>query len=91
MANKEFVHRFQDRSEVGRLSIDLDPPDGAVIEIRPVSGGDVWVSANPAGWRHLARICAELGVAEFGGGYHFHRTTEFRSSEGSPEVTFEVA
>ena len=87
----EFVHRFEDMSQDGVLSVDLDPPDGAVIRIDQESGGKVWVSANPQGWRHLARICAELSGGEYEPGFHFHRDPNFADSDGSgPEISFEV-
>ena len=87
----EFVHRFEDVSQYGTLSIDLDPPDDAVIRIDQESGGKVWLSANQEGWNHLARICAELGGANFEAGYHFHRDPQFGDSKGNgPEITFEM-
>jgi hypothetical protein len=87
----EFVHAFEDLSSDGMLSLDLDPPPGAVIRIDLEEGGKVWLSANRTGWLHLARICAELGLAEYEPGFHFHRDPRFADSDGSgPEVSFEI-
>ena len=90
-ALREFVHRFEDMSQDGVLSIDLNPPDGAVIRIDQESGSKVWLSANPEGWRHLAQICAELGGGAYEAGYHFHRDSHFADSDGNGfEISFEV-
>ena len=59
---REFHYRFEDLSGVGMLTTDLQPPRGAKIVINIEDGNKVWLSANPAGWLHLARICAELGT-----------------------------
>lgn len=87
----EFVHRFEDMSQDGVLSVDLDPPEAAVIRIDQESGGNVWFSANSKGWQHLARICAELGAGTYEAGYHFHRDSQFADSDGNGlEISFEV-
>jgi hypothetical protein len=87
---REFHYRFDDLSP-GALSTDLQPPRGAKIVINIEDGNKVWLSANPAGWLHLARICAELGSNPYELGFHFHRDFNFGDTvEGGPEITFEV-
>jgi hypothetical protein len=86
----QFVHAFDDETADGMLSVDLDLPDGAVIRVDLQDGGEVWLSANPAGWLHLARICAELGLGQYEPGFHFHRNLRFAWSDGKPEISFEV-
>jgi hypothetical protein len=74
----KFVHAFEDLSEGGMLSVDLNPPAGAVIQVDLEEGGKVC-------------ICAELGLGQYEPGYHIHRDLRFGESDGSgPEVTFEV-
>jgi hypothetical protein len=86
----EFIHRFEDQSKEGCLSIDLAPPPHAKIRIG-IDEGNVWLSANPEGWLHLARVASELGACGFEPGYHFHRSFTFGdSTEGEPEVSFGV-
>ena len=87
----DFVHRFEDHSETGELSIKTDATGTERIQVEVNEGGKIWLSANRAGWLHLARICAELGMAAFEPGYHFHKTLDFKASDGSgPEVSLEV-
>jgi len=89
---REFVHRFVDNSEEGTLSIDVLPDAPAEIEFKVESNGNIWISASRAGWLHLARVVAELGLASYEPGYHFHVDRQFRPSSGAgPEVTFEIA
>ena len=88
---REFHYRFEDLSGVGMLTTDLQPPRGAKIVINIEDGNRVWLSANPAGWLHLARIGAELGTSSYKLGFHFHRDFNFgETAGGGPEVTFEV-
>lgn len=72
------------------LKVHSHLPPGAVLTFK-VAGKDVWVQANQAGFLHLARVCAELGMLPgFAKGTHFHRTLDWKWGSGSPEVTFEV-
>jgi len=85
-----FTHTFEADPKYSDLSVNLDLPSGATLKFT-TSGSDIWVQANQAGWLHLARICAELGLRpELGKGHHFHRTPDWAWSSGSPEVSFEV-
>lgn len=87
----EFIYAFDDLSAGGELSIDLDPPANAIVRVEQETGGKVWLSANRSGWLHLARICSELALGSYDAGYHFHRNSEFKWSDGAgPEITFEV-
>ena len=89
---REFVHSFEDKSDKGTLSLEVSPPTPAEIEFKVEKDGNIWVSANRAGWLHFARIAAELGLASYEPGYHFHIDRQFRRSSGAgPEVTFEIA
>jgi hypothetical protein len=85
-----FTHNFEADPKCSDLSVDFDLPTKAVLGFTS-DDGDIWVQANQAGWFHLARICAELGLRpEMGKGYHFHRTASWAQSAGPPEVSFEV-
>ena len=86
-----FSHSFETDPKHSDLSVDLDLPSGATLKFS-CNDGDIWVHGNQAGWLHLARICAELGMRpELRQGYHFHRTPEWGTSSGSPEISFEVS
>ena len=82
---QRFIHEFEDDD----FDLELDPPPGATIRF-DVVGQEVCVSANRAGWLHLAKICATLGLdSGFTPGYHFHRTRDWQDShEPGHEVTF---
>ncbi|MBA2637712.1 MAG: hypothetical protein H0U79_05765 [Solirubrobacterales bacterium] len=87
----KFVHQFDDHSATGELSIETNTAGGEHIRVELEEGGKVWLSANPAGWLHLARLCAELGMADYEPGYHFHKTFDFQASDGSgPEISLSV-
>jgi hypothetical protein len=45
-----------------RETFELDAPEGAHIQF-DLNGQAIWVSANRAGWLHLARVCAEMAPA----------------------------
>ena len=87
-----FIHEFEDDPAHGDFEIDLDPPPGTNIRF-DVNGGEVWLSANKAGWLHLAKICAEMGLhSGFSDGYHFHRTRDWHDSSGpGDDVSFELS
>jgi hypothetical protein len=56
MMKHHFEHDFEDDPPRGDFEVNLDAPQGA--RIRVDSGDDgVWISANRAGWLHLARKC----------------------------------
>ncbi len=88
-----FVHKFEDEPRLGDFSIDLDPPTGAKIRFEIENGGEIWLSANRAGWLHLAAICAEMAMhTGFEPGYHFHRSYDWEDRPAdSLEVSFEMA
>jgi len=87
----KFVHQFEDGAENGVLSIDTDVTGTVRIQVEISDGDKIWLSANRAGWLHLARICAELGMVDYEPGYHFHKTFDFKASDGSgPEIRFGV-
>ena len=87
----KFVHEFEDDPRWD-FDVDLDPPAGATIKF-DLDREDIWLSCNRAGWLHLARICAEMGLrTRFPPGYHFHRTYNWQDfSERGHEVSFELA
>ena len=88
----QFVHEFEDDPALGDFEIDLALPPGAKLRF-DANSGDVWVSANRAGWLHLARICAEMGThTAFKPGYHFHRSYDWSESPApGREVSFELS
>lgn len=87
----KFVHEFEDDPELADFGIDRDLPPGAYIKF-DLDNQNIWLSANRAGWLHLARICAEMGMhTTFEPGYHFHRKYDWTDScEPSHEVSFEL-
>ena len=87
-----FIHEFDDNPPQGDFDVALDVPPGASIQFE-LDGANIWVSANRAGWLHLARICAEMGMhAESTPGYHFHRTYDWKESRSTgQEISFELA
>jgi len=87
-----FTHEFDDDPPLGDLDMDTDLPPGATIKFHG-DGKEIWLSANRAGWLHLARICAEMGLhSGFTPGYHFHRSHDWHDSPGiGNEVSFELA
>jgi hypothetical protein len=87
-----FAHGFEDDPPRSDFDLDLDAPDGVRIKC-DVNDGEIWLSANRAGWLHLAKICAEMALhSQFKPGYHFHRTSDWKDSEGPKhEVSFELA
>lgn len=87
-----FTHEFEDDPLLGDFDVELDPPPGATIRF-DVNGAEIWLTANRAGWLHLAKICAEMGLhSGFSAGYHFHRTRDWQGSvEAVPEVSFELS
>ncbi len=87
---KKFRHEFEDCSQNGTLSFDIEPPDEVKIKMDVEQDGNFWLSANRAGWLYLAGICVELGLGEYEDGYHFHKDKNFKSSEEPPEFLFEV-
>ena len=78
--SKNFIHEFVDSAEDGALSFDTDVSGPQKIEFEVDQSGNVWLSANQAGWLHLAKICAELGLGSYEPGYHFHKTKNFDAS-----------
>lgn len=87
----KFVHEFSDDSPLGDFQVDHNPPAGATIRFE-LEGKNLWLSCNRAGWQHLARICAEMGMhSQFKHGTHFHMPYDWQGSH-SPgcEVSFEL-
>jgi len=87
-----FIHEFEDDPVHGVFDVGLDPPRGASIRFN-LDGEDIWLSANRAGWSHLARICAEMALhSENKPGYHFHRSYDWKDRPTSGcMVSFELA
>ena len=85
-----FTHTFEDCSADGTLSIDSDAEPPAQVRAEVDEEGHVWLIANPAGWLHLARVCAELGMSQYEDGYHFHKDSHFDHISGPPEIAFMV-
>ena len=87
----QFIHQFKDQSADGCLSIDTDTSGNQRVQVEVDEQGSVWLAANRDGWLHLARICAELGLGSYESGYHFHKTWNFKTSDGSgPEISLGV-
>jgi hypothetical protein len=86
-----FIHEFEDAPPLGDFDVDIDLPPGARLRI-DVDQNGIWVSGDRAGWLHLARIAAEMGMqSQLENGYHFHRSADWRESRTPvPEVTFEL-
>jgi hypothetical protein len=87
-----FVHEFDDDPPHGDFEVELDPPPGARVRF-DLQGERIWLSADRAGWLHLARICAEMALHSGSRpGYHFHRSYDWRASaDREKEVSFELA
>ena len=87
----KFIHEFDLDPANGDLSVETDRGEEQHIKISVEDGQEVWISANKAGWLHLAKICAELGTRDLEAGYHFHKNFDFKWSSGDePEISFEV-
>lgn len=85
---RSFQHRFTDGSSNGMLSIETNATGDQKIRIDLEPEGKIWLSANQAGWLHLARICAELGLGAYENGYHFHKDFDFQEGDpGRPEIS----
>ena len=87
---KTFTYEFEDLGEEGSLSIDEEPTPSACIKLEIDDEQGFWLQANRAGWLHLAKICAELGLGSYEDGYHFHVDETFSWSSGPPEFTLMV-
>ncbi len=87
----KFVHEFSDDDPLGDFQADGSPPEGATIRFE-LEGENLWLSCNRAGWQHLARICAEMGMcSEFEHGTHFHTPYDWQGSHRrGHEVSFEL-
>lgn len=87
-----FVHEFDDDPPHGDFDVDLDAPAGTRIQFT-LEGQNIWLSADRAGWLHLARICAEMALHSGSKpGYHFHRGYDWKSSPAPGKVvSFELA
>ena len=87
----KFVHEFEDDPPHGDFEVDLDAPAGTQIQFE-LEGENIWLSADRAGWLHLARICAEMALHSGSKpGYHFHRSYDWKSSPvPGKEVSFEL-
>jgi hypothetical protein len=92
MKTLQFIHTFAEDPAFGVLDVDIDASSGEVVRINIEAGSKIWISANKAGWLHLARICAELGTRNLESGYHFHQNYEFSGggNPAGPEISFEV-
>lgn len=90
--SRKFLYEFKESAGDGTLSFDTDAAVPQKIEFEVEQNGNVWVSANRAGWLHLAKVCAELGLGDYEPGYHFHKNLKFKSSNltEQAEVSFGV-
>ncbi|RLA49943.1 MAG: hypothetical protein DRQ65_09560 [Gammaproteobacteria bacterium] len=88
----EFKHLFSDESEYGMLSLDLTAHAPASVQITVDKNSNIHIAANRDGWLHIARVAAELGLANFESGHHLHVDFAFnRNFDNKPEMTLEVA
>jgi hypothetical protein len=87
-----FEHVFDEDEDWTDFSFPLDLPQGASVRFNVGEDG-IWLSANRAGWLHLARVCAEMGLRDgFEPGYHFHRTMDWNANvDPGHEVAFEFS
>ena len=92
MGTLEFTHTFAVDPELDDLDVDIATTSKEIVRINIETGDKIWISANKAGWLHLARICAELGTRDLEPGYHFHQNFEFSGggNPDGPEISFEV-
>ncbi|HEY2034151.1 MAG TPA: hypothetical protein VGH02_10745 [Rhizomicrobium sp.] len=75
----KFIHEFEEDPALGDLSVEISPPEGAIIGIR-VDGNAVPLYANSSGFTHLAKVFAELGVRDLEEEFHFHVGPNFEAS-----------
>jgi len=90
-----FQHVIENAEEEFSDAFDCNSPfPDAYIRMEIDKIGDFWLSANSAGYLHLARTFAEMGIRPLENGYHFHMTGDFGTSElpveTPPEFSFEV-
>jgi hypothetical protein len=87
-----FVHEFEDDPPLSDFEVDLDAPQGARIKFDLI-GEEIWLSADRAGWLHLARICSEMALhTSFEPGYHFHRSYDWEDFPARRRmVSFELS
>ena len=76
----KFIHEFEEDPALSDLSVEVTPPNGAVVGVR-VDGNAVLLYANSSGFMHLAKIFAELGVRNLEDEYHFHVGPNFEASD----------
>jgi hypothetical protein len=76
-----FVHEFEDDPPLSDFEVDLDAPQGAI-----------WLSADRAGWLHLARICSEMALHTVSSRDHFHRSYDWEDFPARRRmVSFELS
>ena len=86
----EFHHSFEDAGPRRSLSFDAEAAGAARVRIDENDDGQLRVQANGAGWLHLARVCAELGLGSFEPGFTLRLDYDFRWGAGSgPEMVLE--
>jgi len=86
----EFHHAVADQGPRRSLSFDAEAAREARIRIDENDEGQLRVQANRAGWLHLARVCAELGLGNFAPGFTLRLDYDFRWGAGSgPEIVLE--
>ena len=86
----KFEHTFEQDPALSDLTVDQNMPDGAIAGVR-VDGKAVLLYANAAGFIHLARLFAELGVRDLVDEYHIHFGPDFEDGGcGGDEVELTV-
>jgi hypothetical protein len=89
---QKFVYEFVDDPRGGDLSIDPHCPSDAYIKFNICNGKDFWLSANRAGWLHLAKVCCEIGMqSQLESGYHVHISDVITTEPDDSKVTFELS
>lgn len=90
--SREFHHVVTDADECVDVENPFEFDDAPAGSISMSIGKDgFWLSATREGYLHLARVCAEMALRDFGEAQHFHVGPDFGPSSGAPEFTFELS
>ena len=82
-----FTHTLTE-VDLDYITFNTDALPPAIVQMSVHENGDFSLIANQAGYLHLARVFAELGLRKFPSGCHFHKDGSFRFHTGGAEFTF---